>query len=536
MHQDYDYIIIGAGSAGCVLAHRLSEDETCRVALIEAGTESPARLSAPPAAALQLQNSPYDWAFSTVAQKHLLNRSIAWPRGKTLGGSSVLNYVVYIRGNRGDYDHWAELGAEGWDYDSVLGYFRKAENNVSLKNDFHGHDGPLHVEDPIYRHEEICQTYFESAAQAGIPFNPDVNGERQEGCGYFQTTTRGGSRASAFESYVRPALSRPNLRVLAGKQAIRINTRNGRATGVTLLGENGALESVHASSEVICAAGSIGSPHLLMHSGIGPAHHLKQNGIAVIQDHSNVGQNLQDHLGGLGIRVKVENPDHHFPYRHATFDELYDTYSASGRGPLTTNNLEAGAFVRLAEDSQHPDTQLFCVSGIPGSHTKEEARNGSGEGAFVYLASYTGRPKSTGSISLASNDPLVPPRIDPNYLSEAEDLEMAVSAIRCNLNILAQKPFARLRDHGYSHFDPSPTDDDLQRFVRENATTVWHPTSTCRMGSDETAVVNNRLQVQGVEGLRVCDASVMPTLVTGNTNAPTIMIAEKAADLILGRM
>jgi choline dehydrogenase len=466
----------------------------------------------------------------TTPQSQLGDRRVAWPRGKTLGGSSTLNYVAYVRGHRGDYDDWRALGNAGWGYDDVLPYFRRAERNRDHHDAFHGDSGPLHVEYHPFRHAELCEAYLAAAESVGIARNTDFNGEVQEGCGYLQMTTRRGRRCSAAQAYLEPALGRANLDIVDACHVVRITTARARATGIDYVTARNELRHARATREVILSAGAIGSAQLLMLSGIGPADHLESIGIGVRLDLPGVGRNLQDHLGGLTLRVRARDPERLFPHRFQC-EALHERLHASGGlGPMASNSLEVGAFVRTAAAAEYPDLQLFCVTGLPG----DLITAGSEHAAMFYLSGYVGRPASRGRLTLTSKDPFAPPRIDPRYLSEPHDLELSIECLRRNIEILYAPPFDAIRGEETMPGPTSHTRAALADYVRRHASTCWHPTSTCRMGTDALAVVDPDLKVRGIDGLRVCDASIMPTLVTGNTNAPTIMIAEKGADLIAG--
>jgi choline dehydrogenase len=522
-----DYVIVGAGSAGCVLANRLTEDPDCRVTLIEAGGETAGPLAAIPRAALRLQDTAIDWGFRTTRQKHLFDRCVAFPRGRVVGGSSVLNYLIYIRGNRGDYDHWAQLGNSGWGYDDVLPYFKRAERNASLRDDYHGADGPLHVEDQP-NPPRLCATFLEAAQSVGVSFNPDFNGAVQEGCGYYQATLKNGRRCSAAVAYLSPIRERKNLTLVSHALVTRLLIERGRVKGVEYIASGRSIERVYADAEVICAAGAIGTPHLMMLSGLGPADHLKETGIDVVVDLPGVGQDLQDHLGSLGVRVAVGDPDKVYGDGPSDFAVGVEQFERDGRGALATNGVEAGGFLRADPDDAYPNLQIFLNAG-----TAEFFRtDGLADRNHFYMGHYVCRPKSRGTVTLASSDPLDRPLIDPNYLSDPDDLRLSVEGIRRNVEIIRAKPFDGIRRGAINPNPARMSDADLENFVRRSGGTTWHPTSTCRMGQDTLAVVDEVLKVRGVSGLRACDASIMPTLVTGNTNAPVIMIAEKCADLI----
>ena len=520
-----DYIIIGAGSAGCVLANRLSEDPNCRVLLLEAGGEDNAAAIRTPALFPQLQDSSYDWSDRTLPQTHMQGRRIYIPQGKALGGSSSINYMIYMRGNRGDYDHWASLGNTGWSYDDVLPYFIKAETNETFADRYHGRSGPLVVSSHPHT-APVTQRYIAAAQEAGIAYNPDFNGERQEGCGPLQRTIADGSRCSAAVAYLHPARIRPNLTVISHAQATKLLFSKCRVIGVQYL-HFGVVEQAYAAAETILSAGAFRSPQLLMLSGLGPAPELEKLGIKVRVDLPEVGKNLQDHIHAR-VRCELTKPLTFAPLPSDDKAAAARAYEAVGTGPLASNFLEAGGFVKSRPDVAYPDLQLFLF----GNLTPEYPEAGSPSRHGVALTAYVNRPHSTGQVTLSSADPLDRPRIDPCYFSDSDDLRCLVAGVRWNLKILYGHAFDDIRGAELSPGVEIRDDANLEDFVRRTASTTWHPTTTCRMGIDATAVVDPALQVYGVTGLRVVDASIMPAIVSGNTNAPTIMIAEKAADLI----
>ncbi|MFZ5638504.1 MAG: GMC family oxidoreductase [Pseudomonadota bacterium] len=525
----FDYIIIGAGSAGCVLANRLSEDPAVKVLLLEAGPSDWHPFIHMPAGLAKLVNRKgVNWDYNTVAEPHLDHRTLWWPRGKVLGGSSSINAMCYIRGVPGDYDDWAAQGANGWHWDNVLPYFRRSESNSRGADAWHGDEGPLSVSDLRYTNP-LSQVFIEAGQQAGLPRNQDFNGAVQHGVGFYQVTQRDGARCSSAVAYLRPARNRPNLTVHTGAQVSRITFEGGRANGVAYV-MNGRAWHQPAAREVLLCGGAINSPQLLMLSGVGPADDLRRLGIPVQADLDGVGGNLQDHLDICTLFHSTQA---------VTYDRVgdlkiaFDYYLRGHSGAGSSNIAEAGGFARsrLAPD-ERADIQFHFVPAMLDDHGR---RRLPGDGYTLHACFL--RPRSRGRITLASTSAGDKPRIFANYLGDDEgfDLKMMLECAKISREILAGKAFDPYR--GAPIF-PSRTDLDdagLTAFVRAKAETVYHPVGTCRMGTDAGAVVDPQLRVRGVEGLRVVDASVMPTLIGGNTNAPTIMIAERAADLILGR-
>jgi choline dehydrogenase len=524
----YDYIIIGAGSAGCVLANRLSADPACRVLLLEAGGSDRSLFIRMPAGIARLTDSKFNWNYMTVPQSAMKGRRLYWPRGKTLGGSSSINAMVYIRGQAQDYERWRQLGNAGWSYGDVLPFFRRAEHNERLADDWHGRDGPLNVADLRYRNP-LSAVFVEAAQECGVPLNPDFNGPRQYGCGPYQVTQKDGARWSAASAYLHPARTRPNLTVIAKVQASRIVVEKGRAVGVRYAASRGReMSEARAEREVLLAAGAINSPHLLLLSGIGPADELRAAGAAVTHDLPGVGKNLQDHLN-VNVLAEATQP--------ITLDGMSSglpalrvalQFALFKTGPGTSNVAEAGAFVSSRGEPDAPDIQFHFIPAFVLDHGRQRM-----PGHGVTLHACCLRPESRGEIRLNSTNPFDPPAIDPNYLASGYDLKVLTAGIRRGREILAAKAFRPYL--GAERFPGAAqhSDSQLEDFVRATAETEYHPVGTCKMGSDRLAVVDERLRVRGIAGLRVIDASIMPTIVSGNTNAPVIMIAEKAAAMVL---
>jgi choline dehydrogenase len=515
----HDYVIVGAGSAGCVLAARLSEDPDVKVLLIEAGPPDAIETIHMPAAFSQLFRSEVDWDYSTSAEPAADRRRFYLPRGKTLGGSSSINAMVYIRGNRADYDGWRDQGCAGWGWDDLLPFFLRAEDNERGTSPLHGTGGPLTVSDDRAPNP-ITDAFLEACAQAGLPANEDFNGSSQDGFGRYQRTQRAGRRCSAALAYLHPAASRPNLTIETYMQAHRVIFEGGRAVGVQAA-RLGQMHELRAEREVILCGGAYNSPQLLMLSGVGSAAILGLLQIPVVQDLPGVGQNLQDHLMA-GVVYAHDRPVSLFG---AVNEENLAAF-AQGHGPLTSNIAEAGGFIRTAEDLPAPDVQFHAA---PALYVDEPVlEHGFGVAPCILT------PASRGMVLPISPDPTVKPYILHNYLAEEADMERLVEGMRVAIEIAGQPALAPYTTRP-RYIPASDSDADLRAHIRQQATTVYHPVGTCRMGADAEAVLDTELRVRGVEGLRVVDASVMPTVPRGNTNAPTIAIAERAADLIRGR-
>lgn len=526
--SEFDYIVVGAGSAGCVLANRLTESATYKVLLLEAGPADRFMWIHVPLGYGKLFNDArVNWLYGSEPQSELLGRVIPQPRGRVLGGSSSINGLIYIRGQREDFDHWRQLGNVGWSYDDVLPYFRKSENQIRGSNDYHGVDGPLCVSDPASPHE-LCDAFIAAANESGIPYNVDFNGKTQEGAGYFQMTTRRGRRWSTAVGYLRPALRRENLLVITDALATRVLCEEHRAVGVEYR-RGGTLYTARARGEVILAGGAINSPQLLQLSGIGPASLLAEHGIAVVADRAGVGEDLQDHLQVRQV-LRCTKPitvnDDVQSYMRQLGAGL--SYLLWRRGPLAIGAGYAGAFFRTDPRLTTPDIQVHFI-------TFSTDRMGERLHPFSAFTASTCqlRPDSRGFVRIKGADPATAPAIQPRYLSAALDRETNVAGFKRLRQILmspAMHPFVA------EEYRPGPqiaTDDEILQYCREAGTTIYHPTCSCRMGTDTRAVVDPTLRVHGVEQLRVVDGSVMPKLVSGNTNAAIVMIAERGAELIL---
>jgi choline dehydrogenase len=525
---EFDYVVVGAGSAGCVLANRLSANGRHSVLLLEAGPkDSNIWIHVPLGYGKLFKEKSVNWMYQTEPEPGLHGRQVFQPRGKVLGGSSSINGLLYVRGQHEDYDRWRQRGNVGWGYDDVLPYFKKAENQQRGADDYHGAGGPLSVSD--WRHEDpLSEAFVKAAVETGIPFNPDFNGKTQEGAGFFQTTTQRGRRASSAYSYLRPAMSRGNLHVETSALAQRILFEGRRARAVEYR-QNGNLRTARAHKEVLVSSGAYNSPQLLQLSGVGPADLLKSHGIDIVLDAQGVGNDLQDHLQVRLVtrsaqKVTLNDVVNH-PVRRAMAGVRY---ALSRSGPLTIAAGTSGAFFKTSPRLASPDIQIHFIP-FSTDRMGEKLHPFSGFTASVCQL----RPESRGSLKIRSADPAAPPEIRINYLATETDRAAFIDGIKTLRRILAAPA---LKPYSVEEVYPgakAATDEDLLDYCRKTGSTVYHPTSTCRMGNDSLAVVDQRLRVRGIEGLRVVDASVMPDLMSGNTNAPTIMIAEKASDMIL---
>jgi choline dehydrogenase-like flavoprotein len=522
-----DYVIVGAGSAGCAIANRLSEDPSCRVVLIEGGGSNRHPNITIPAAFPKQFKTKLDWDYNSEPEPFCNDRSLYLPRGKSLGGSSSMNAMLYVRGRPFDYDLWEAQGAEGWGWRDVLPYFKKAEDNSRGSSEYHGTGGPLRVEDSR-EPSPFAERFLQTAEAYGIPRIPDYNGPEQDGCSPVQVTQRGGRRWSSADAYLRPAMKRPNLTVVTKAQVLKVEIQGGRAVGVRYADSKGRERVAHAANEVILSAGAYGSPQLLMLSGIGPEAGLRDVGVDVALDLPGVGENLQDHPYLVGIWQSVVG------------ETLADAESLGNamkwvlkkEGPLTTSVAEAFAFVRTRPGLPAADIQFHFAPAYFSNHGFDTSYT---DHAITFGPALVS-PKSRGRLWLRSADPSVKPRILTNTFAEPDDLRSIVDAMKMAREMAAMDPMAKALGRELFPGSDAETDEDLAADARKRIELLYHPVGTCRMGQDDLAVVDPELKVRGIEGLRVADASVMPVIPGGNTNAPTIMIGEKAADLIRGRV
>jgi choline dehydrogenase-like flavoprotein len=522
----YTYVIAGAGAAGCVVANRLSANSAHRVLLLEAGPPDRSPLIHMPIGFTKLTSPKVNWRFETVPQRHLNNRPMYYPQGRTLGGSTSINAMIYIRGHRNDYDTWRDLGNKGWGYDDVLPYFRMSENNERFANSYHGSGGPMNVAEQLM-HNPLTKAFVRAGQELGLPYNHDFNGAEQDGVGYYDVTQRNARRESTATGYLKPIRKRPNLDVVTNATATRVLMSSDRAIGLEYLHGN-QRKTAYVDGEVILSGGAVNSPKLLLLSGIGPAAELRELGVDVTHNLPGVGKNFQDHMD-VYLTAETAPVSYNEEDRPDRALRHGFQYLAFKTGPITACVAEAGAFFRSSDAVDSPDIQIHCLPAYVIDHGRQRVK---GHGVTINTCNL--RPRSIGEVTLRSGDPLDSPAIDPNFLADPYDWDVSMTAFERGRDLLNTRAYAPLIKKEHMPGRDVRTKDEIRAYIRQWSKTDYHPVGSCKMGDDDMAVVDTDLRVRGIDGLRVIDASIMPTLISGNTQAPSIMIGEKGAAHILG--